>query len=172
MKIMNELLIIEAIENGELEEHDNIAISDNASSCSGANVWLKSGENLSAKDIQKSIVETGLVKNMEDTGSKGLKRYYGLNSSDFDSVVLYTPESSMEVDEMLIVKVKDKSQIEGLEDTIDNRVNSQLQSFGSYGPEQCGLLNNYELKTEGKYVFFAVSENAEKLKEAFKEAIK
>ena len=131
----------------------------------------KVNENLSAKDIQKSIVETGLVKNMEETGSKGLKRYYGLNSSDFDSVVLYTPESSMEVDEMLIVKVKDKSQIEGLEDTIDNRVNSQLQSFGSYGPEQCGLLNNYELKTEGKYVFFAVSENAEKLKEAFKEAI-
>ena len=126
----------------------------------------KVNENLSAKDIQKSIVETGLVKNMEETG------YYGLNSSDFDSVVLYTPESSMEVDEMLIVKVKDKSQIEGLEDTIDNRVNSQLQSFGSYGPEQCGLLNNYELKTEGKYVFFAVSENAEKLKEAFKEAIK
>ena len=31
---------------------------------------------------------------------------------------------------------------------------------------------NYELKTEGKYVFFAVAENAEKLKEAFKEAIK
>ena len=65
----------------------------------------KVNENLSAKDIQKSIVETGLVKNMEETGSKGLKRYYGLNSSDFDSVVLYTPESSMEVDEMLIVLV-------------------------------------------------------------------
>ena len=129
-------------------------------------------DNLTAKDIQKSIVDTGLVKNMEETGTKGLKRYYGLNASDFDSVVLYTPESSMEVDEMLIVKVKDKSQIEGLEDAIDNRVNSQLQSFGSYGPEQCALLNDYELKTKGKYVFFAVSENAEDLKEAFKESIK
>ena len=30
----------------------------------------KVNENLSAKDIQKSIVETGLVKNMEETGSK------------------------------------------------------------------------------------------------------
>lgn len=55
MKIMNELLIIEAIENGELEEHDNIAISDNASSCSGTNVWLKSGENLTVKDLLKAI---------------------------------------------------------------------------------------------------------------------
>ena len=140
--------------------------------CTAFTGCTKVNENLTAKDIQKSIVDTGLVKNMEETGTKGLKRYYGLNASDFDSVVLYTPESSMEVDEMLIVKVKDKSQIEGLEDTIDNRVNSQLQSFGSYGPEQCALLNNYELKSEGKYVFFAVSDNAEELKAAFKEAIK
>ena len=129
-------------------------------------------DNLTAKDIQKSIVDKGLVKNMEETGTKGLKRYYGLNASDFDSVVLYTPESSMEVDEMLIVKVKDKSQIEGLEDAIDNRINSQLQSFGSYGPEQCALVNDYELKTQGRYVFFAISKNAEGLKEAFKESIK
>ena len=140
--------------------------------CTALTGCTKVNDNLSASDIQKSIVDTGLVKKMEETGTKGLKRYYGLNAGDFDSVVLYTPESSMEVDEMLIVKVKDKSQIEGLEDTIDNRVNSQLQSFGSYGPEQCALLNNYELKTEGRYVFFAVSKNAEDLKEAFKEAIK
>ena len=73
---------------------------------------------------------------------------------------------------MLIVKVKDKSQIEGLEDAIDNRINSQLQSFGSYGPEQCALVNDYELKTQGRYVFFAISKNAEGLKEAFKESIK
>ena len=129
-------------------------------------------DDLTAKDIQKSIVDTGLVKNMEETGTKGLKRYYGLNASDFDSVVLYTPESSMAVDEMLIVKVKDKSQIEGLEDAIDTRINSQLQSFGGYGPEQCALVNDYELKTEGRYVFFIISENAEELKEAFKESIK
>lgn len=55
MKIMNALLTIEAIENGELEEHDNVTISDNASSISGVNVWLKSGENSSVKDLLKAI---------------------------------------------------------------------------------------------------------------------
>ena len=78
----------------------------------------------------------------------------------------------MDVNEMLIIKVKDKSQIESLEDSIDSRVNYQLQSFGGYGPEQCALVNNYELKTKGDYVFFAVSENAEQLKEAFLNSIK
>ncbi len=129
-------------------------------------------DDLTAQDIQDYIVEKDLIEHMEETGTKGLKRYYGLNASDFESVVLYTPESSMAVDEMLIVKVKDKSQIEALEDTIDTRINSQLQNFGGYGPEQCALVNNYELKTEGRYVFFAISEKAEELKEAFKESIK
>lgn len=55
MKIMNALLTIEAIENGELEEHDNVTISDNASSIPGVNVWLKSGENASVKDLLKAI---------------------------------------------------------------------------------------------------------------------
>lgn len=132
----------------------------------------KVNNNLTAKDIQKSIVATKLVKDMEETGTKGLKRYYGLNANDFDSVVLYTPKSTMAVDEMLIVKVKDKSQIDPLLDCIDSRVEAQLKNFGGYGPEQCALVNDYELKTKGKYVFFAISENAEQLKEAFKEAIK
>ena len=71
----------------------------------------KVNDNLTAKDIQKSIEETGLVENMEETGTKGIKKILRLKmQANFDSVVLYTPESSMEVDEMLIVKVKDKSQ--------------------------------------------------------------
>ena len=57
----------------------------------------KVNENLSAKDIQKSIVETGLVKNMEETGSKGLKRYYGLNSNDFDAVTRKAHDGRVEL---------------------------------------------------------------------------
>lgn len=128
-------------------------------------------QNLTAKDIQTSMLKTDLVKKMDESSTKGLKRYYGLNSKEFDSVVLYIPKSSMEVNEMLIVKVKDKSQIDILESAIDNRVNSQLKNFNGYGPKQCALVNNYELKVKDKYVFFAISENAEQLKEAFKKAI-
>lgn len=55
MKIMNILLAIESIENGELEEHDNVIVSDYAASVPGANVWLKSGENASIKDLLKAV---------------------------------------------------------------------------------------------------------------------
>ena len=64
-----------------------------------------------------------------------------------------------------------KSQIESLEDSIDSRINYQLQSFSGYGPQQCALVDDYELKTKGDFVFFAISENANEIKEAFLDSI-
>ncbi len=124
------------------------------------------------KEIEKTMINQVELKKMEKGDSKTLKRFYQLNANDYDGVLLYTPESTMDVNEMLIIKVKDKSQIESLEDSIDSRINYQLQSFSGYGPEQCSLVDNYELKTKGDFVFFAISENAEELKEAFLDSIK
>lgn len=128
--------------------------------------------DLTVDQIENRMSQTVKFDKMEKGDGKSLKRYYKLNINDYDGVTLYTPISTMDVNEMLIIKVKDKSQIESLEDSIDSRINYQLQSFGGYGPEQCALVNNYELKTKGDYVFFAVSENAEQLKEAFLNSIK
>lgn len=126
----------------------------------------------SVDQIENSMEKEVKFEKMEKGDSKSLKRFYKLNANDYDGFILYTPQSTMDVNEVLIVKVKDKSQIESLEDSIDSRINYQLQSFSGYGPEQCALVNDYELKTKGDFVFFAVSENANQIKEAFLDSIK
>lgn len=126
----------------------------------------------SVDKIENEIKQKVKFDKMEKGDSKSLKRFYKLNANDYDGVILYTPQSTMDVNEVLIVKVKDKSQIEPLEDSIDSRINYQLQSFSGYGPEQCALVDNYELKSKGNFVFFAVSENAQQIKEAFLDSIK
>lgn len=128
-------------------------------------------ENKNLGDIEKDISSNVSLEKMEKGDSKTLKRYYGLNSNDLEEFVLYTPKSTMDVDELLIVKVKDSSQIESMQDTIDSRVNKQIESFSGYGPKQCELLENYEMKVKGNYVFFAVSENAQEMKDTFKDSI-
>lgn len=128
--------------------------------------------NKSVDQIETSMKKEVKFEKMEKGDTKSLKRFYKLNANDYDGVILYTPKSTMDVNEVLIVKVKDKSQIESLEDSIDSRINYQLQSFSGYGPEQCALVNDYELKTKGDFVFFAVSENANQIKEAFLDSIK
>ena len=121
-------------------------------------------------DIEKYISSKVSLSKMEKGTSKTLKRYYGLNSNELEDFILYTPKSTMDVDEMLMVKVKDEGQIQSIEDVIDSRVNKQLESFSGYGPKQCELLDNYEIKVKGKYIFFAVSEKAQEMKDAFKES--
>lgn len=127
--------------------------------------------NKSVNEIETSVKQEINLEKMEKGDTKSLKRFYKLNTNDYDGVILYTPKSTMDVNEVLIVKVKDKSQIESLENSIDSRINYQLQSFSGYGPKQCALVNDYELKTKGNFVFFAVSENAEEIKNAFLDSI-
>ncbi|MGL5641823.1 MAG: DUF4358 domain-containing protein [Paraclostridium sp.] len=112
------------------------------------------------------------LSNMKKGDSKSLKRFFALNSNDFEDFVLYVPKSTMDVEEMLIIKVKDSSQISGIEDAIDSRVNKQIESFSGYGPKQVALLQDYELKDKGNYVFYTVSKDLDKITDAFKESIK
>ncbi|MEG2246813.1 MAG: DUF4358 domain-containing protein [Peptostreptococcaceae bacterium] len=112
------------------------------------------------------------LNNMKKGDSKSLKRFFALNSNDFEDFVLYVPKSTMDVEEMLIIKVKDSSQISGVEDAIDSRVNKQIESFSGYGPQQVALLQDYELKDKGNYIFYTVSKDLDKITDAFKESIK
>lgn len=127
--------------------------------------------DMTVEEIENSMASQVKFEKMEKGDSKSLKRFYRLNANDYEGVMLYTPQSTMDVNEVLIVKVKDKSQIETLQDCIDSRISYQLQSFSGYGPEQCALVEDYELKTKGDFVFFAISENAQDLKEAFMNSI-
>ena len=81
MKIMTLLLAMEAIENNKISEKDTVSISDNASNAEGADVWLKSGENISVEDLIKSIA----IASANDA-SKALAEYISGNEGKFISL--------------------------------------------------------------------------------------
>lgn len=126
----------------------------------------------SAINITEYISKTVNLDNMEKSDSKSLKRFFGLNSSEFEDFSIYIPKSTMDVEEMLVIKVKDKGQVQGVEDAIDSRVNKQIESFSGYGPKQVALLQDYEVKDKGNFVFYAVSKDLDKMTNAFKDSIK
>ncbi|MBC3888687.1 DUF4358 domain-containing protein [Acetobacterium paludosum] len=119
-------------------------------------------------DLLASVSDLGMVKGE----GKDLKRFYGLNANDFDEYLIYIPSNYMDVSEMLIVKSNDSAQIDLAEDAIETRVAKQQESFSGYGPEQCALLDNYELKIIGNTLFYCVSRNATDLKDAFVASMK
>ena len=65
--------------------------------------------------IEKNITKVMKTKGMSKGSAQDLKKYYGLNANDYDGVMLYIPNDVMSVNEVLVVKVKDESQIEDIE---------------------------------------------------------
>lgn len=121
--------------------------------------------------IESKILERIPVERMSKATNQDLKKYYGLNASDYDGVFLYIPDDVMSVSEVLVVRVKDKSQIEVIESSMKQRLDTQKTSFEGYGAEQTKLIKSAIVKSKGYYVLMVVSPEAEQVETIFLECI-
>ncbi|MCC8074215.1 MAG: D-alanyl-D-alanine carboxypeptidase [Clostridiales bacterium] len=55
-KIMSILIILEAIDNGEIGLDDMVSASENAVSKGGSQIWLEVGEQMSVEDLLKAVI--------------------------------------------------------------------------------------------------------------------
>lgn len=123
--------------------------------------------NADIRDVEKNTVQAANSEKMELAENRLIKRFYGLNPSDYEGVVLYAPKDNMDVDELLIVKLKNEEQKKVVEKAIDQRLRTQLTSFEGYGAEQVALLNKHVLVIKKDYVFYMVGKNVKEAQKAF-----
>lgn len=125
------------------------------------------GTTKSYETVEKAVVSVIARDDLEEVNELGFKKSYGLAQADYDGVLLYSSASSMQAEEVLLVKVKDADQMSAVAEAVEERVESQLNDFQGYAPDQVELLNNHVLVVRGDYLFFAVSPKAEQYREAF-----
>lgn len=109
---------------------------------------------------------------MEEKGQSELKRYYGISRDDVEGFVLYGPTNSADVSEMLIVKALDQKDVDSLRKAVERRRNTRLETFAESGGTQVDTLNKAQIKVRGKFVFYCVGSQANRLSEAFTKSIK
>lgn len=119
-------------------------------------------------DEVKSAVENSLnTENLTEQGSQALKRYYGLNSEEYDGVLYYSSEFSISAEEVLLVCVKDDSQVQEVREAAEARIEDRLNDFEGYAPEEVQLLEEARLLVRGKYIFLAVAPEADVYADVF-----
>ncbi|SFE07533.1 protein of unknown function [Peptostreptococcaceae bacterium pGA-8] len=128
-------------------------------------------KDISLKSVEKSLVANEQIQVMEKCNDRQLNQFIKLSASSFSEVLYYKNQEALRVDELLIVKLKDKSQTQIVNDAIDERIASQIKIFDGYGPEQVAQLKNAKIFNKGNYVFFCVSKKPDKVAEVFKNAI-
>jgi len=107
---------------------------------------------------------------MQEADSQMIRRLYGIDPNDYDGAMLYYPVTNMHAAELLIVKLKDEDQQDGVEQAISDRKNTLLKSFQGYGAEQTAMLENSITDIRGNYAFFCSAKDPEKVHDAFSEA--
>lgn len=122
------------------------------------------------------VMDTAITKEIKtDTMNKqdanGLKRFYGISVKDIEGFVLYTPKSMMDVDELLIMKLKSGDDGAAFRKAAETRLKTQLKNFNGYGTDQTELLNQHVLVVKKGYFFYAVSKQADSWKQIFQDAL-
>ena len=126
-----------------------------------------SGSSRPFDEVRAEVEKSFDTSELKEQDSSAFKRNFGLNSSEYSGVLYYASASGISAEEVLLIQVADSSQISQVTDALEEHVESRQQIFEGYAPEQARLLESARQSVRGSYIFFAVSENADRYMEAF-----
>lgn len=117
-------------------------------------------------EIDKSIEATADLSNMVKDDAKKLRQLYYINKNQVEDFILYAPKTNMDANEILVLKAKDVEGVKHLKEKVEARVDKQSESFASYRPELKTVIDDYELKEKGQYLYLIISEDNKKIDKA------
>ena len=128
--------------------------------------------NADIADVEAAVTAEINMTNMLSGDNKMIKRFYGLDPAQFESIVLYYPTTNMMAEELLIVKLSNMGQQEAVRAAVEARIATQKTTFEGYGVEQFEMLsNNAVVEVRGNYILFVVNANSAAAQKAFLGAI-
>ncbi len=129
-------------------------------------------KDVSVKYMDEKIKESVDISNMNVGDEEKLEKIYKIDIKDLEEFVLYTPSTNIQANEIAIMKVKDSSKMEDIQDKISERIDSQGTNFKDYLPDEYFLIEKHVLKTKDNYILFVISEDAETIEKIFDESFK
>lgn len=118
-----------------------------------------------AKDIPMEEIAASMEQDSDITALQkreraDLKHFYQISDSDTKGYFFYKAVSPMSVEEILIVKGRDKNQAAAFLENMEAHLESQKNVFGGYGTDQMALLGDAVVETRGNYAFYMCGSTA------------
>lgn len=150
-------------------------------------LFLFGGGTVSAADpweVARAVTGALDMDGMLLAENQHIRRFYGLEPSDYDGCILYYPSNSLRSEEILIVRLHSLDQQKQVEEAIARRLDSKKQTFLDYGVESFengvpgygaqgyDLLENHTLvEIKGNFILLVVGEKWEQAQLAFLSAL-
>ena len=120
-------------------------------------------------EMAEAVSGAADLSSLAEADNQMFRRLYGLDMTDYDGVLLYYPADSMGAEELLVLKMKDKSQADEVRSAIEGRLATQIRNFDGYGAEQTAMLKDSAAVVRGNYALFVSARNKEPVVAAFEQ---
>ena len=132
---------------------------------------MNDADNVPMDKINDKLIEETDIEELKECNTRELLEFMGLDYSNYSEVLYYKSKVALDVTELMIIKAKDKNDLNGVEDAVEKRISSQINTYQDYGPEQVNQLKNAVVTKRGRYLFYCVAADPEKYEEVFKNAV-
>lgn len=126
-----------------------------------------SGSSKPFDEVGQGVEASLDTEKLTEQNASVFKRNFGLNAADYAGVMYYSTGANISAEEVLLIKVKSADQIQEVTNAIDERVESRINDFDGYAPDEVKLLEDARQSVRGTYIFFAASEKADDYLTAF-----
>ena len=130
-----------------------------------------SGSSRPFEEVEKAVSSSLDKSNLTLQDGSAFKRAFGLSEADYAGVMYYASEFNISAEEVLVVLVKDESQIREVTEAIEKQVEARKNDFDGYAPEEVKLLEDAKQSVRGRYIFFAAAPKADEYLEAFSNSL-
>ena len=132
---------------------------------------MNDARNVPMRDIENSLKAKTDIEELKKCNTRELLEFVGIDYSGYSEVLYYKSRVALDVTELCIVKAHSRNDLNDVQDAVEKRVDSQINTYRDYGPKQVNQLKNAVITKRGKYLFYCVADDAEKYEEVFRHAV-
>lgn len=127
---------------------------------------------INTKDLASKIIEAGVFEDeLVEANSEMIMSDYNFTTDEVEEFVSYQGSGATS-EEIVILKVKEKSNLNNIKNKIEDRLEERKEAFESYLPEEVGKIDNKVFRVEGNYVILCISNDTNKVNTLINDYIK
>ncbi|MBQ6622144.1 MAG: DUF4358 domain-containing protein [Mogibacterium sp.] len=135
-------------------------------------VYSRAGaEDVAVSGIDEQLRASTEVTALQECSARELLQFLDIDAGSYDSFVYYKSGEALGVEELLVLKARDKEDLSPARDAVQTRIDDQIQAFEGYGPEQVKMLKNAVVILRGNFLFYCVAPDTAPYEEVFRNAV-
>lgn len=121
------------------------------------------------EDVKKEIT---MPADTSDFTEAKMKRTFGIEKDMMEDFAGLYCTDGLRQDQIVYVKAKDEATAEEIEKKLQDNWQSKYNVIKNYSPDQVAIIEAAKVDKDGLYVSLVISEDADRIKEIFKNGIK